>query len=657
MSQGTSERNSEAASPYLLQHLENISSPVPDFAATLSTRDEDHLENMSYIRARLPEVPESNQPILTRSERTRQPYLTEREFQNFTSESRRRMQRTLEARRHTPRASTGSQQEAAGTSYANRAPQQQSLYDWAPETGEESDEWDTRPYRFDVLNRSREHLPLQEQTHIRTIQRSIDAQRAARSRPRREPRDEPSGHLAAPHWAESLRNHSSSPRSEQSLSATAALLQSVERHRRYNARARQTMQGFILDRDRLNHEASTREVISSRLHRSENTRGTSPYSHYLAHSPSSSRDLRAAYRQMFLDNPSLTRLKHMMKYLSDLRHCDSAEDCDDLAAGLDFDTFSETAKPYPNPDFIMDVTVLQLPQYSSWLTPGAVFCGHQHSPQEPPTLMLNRDRESIRRHINTYQNSSARWNFEDEMPASLRTLADAERYVNSLSTHHLPPSIATAQASARPLLLDNWPVRVEIHAVDLQEMTLCGTMSASHIPDKLSPSSPDHKPGGKSMRSFFEGEIIDFQKHSLETENFRSDGLETDVTYWRQIGPFREIAKNLDKDWRNGEGLEDDEDEMARCLASREWIDNVLMQDWVLMRWKERCFVDESDSAWGLTISGFYYIAMKRDTGRIEGLYFDPGSQPYQRLTMLPEGTKEGASHSIRKEWPSFEFR
>ena len=33
---------------------------------------------------------------------------------------------------------------------------------------------------------------------------------------------------------------------------------------------------------------------------------------------------------------------------------------------------------------------------------------------------------------------------------------------------------------------------------------------------------------------------------------------------------------------------------------------------------------------------------MKRDTGRIEGLYYDPGSQPYQRLDLVPEGSRGG---------------
>ena len=579
----------DAPSPYL-QQLETIDSPVPDFAATLTTRHESADENMSYLRTRLPQLPETPESTFTRSERARQSYLTENEFRNFTSESRRRMLRNFDPSRRNAETTTEQQHETNGTSYANRVPQRQSLYDWAPgaEDDDETDpNWDPTRYRFDVLNRSREHLPLQEQNHFRSIQRSIDAQRAARSRPRREPRDEPSGRTSAPYWAESLRNNSSSPRSEQSLSATAALLQSVERHRRYNARARQTMQGFILDRDRLNHEGATPQVSSSRLHRSDIPRGMSPYSHYLAHSSSSSRDLRAAYRQMFLDNPSLTHLKHMIKYLSDLRHCTTVEECEALAADLDFDTLYETIKRYRDTDFVMNLTVLKPPQPSSWLMPGAVFSGSQHSPQESPALMLHRDREHIRRQVASHQAASGRWDFSDSMPASLRQLADAERYVSSLnpSYHAVPaPSASTNNTTSPNRSLDRWPVRVVILSVDLDKMTVSGTMSASQIPDKHPPTSPDHKPEGSSMNSFFEGEIIDFRKHSLETENFRSDGLETDVTYWRNIGPFGELSKKFVKE----EGAEDGEadEEMARCLGSRDWLENVLAREWILMRWK-----------------------------------------------------------------------
>ena len=517
-------------------------------------------------------MPESPDPALARSQRNRQAYLTENEFRNFTSESRRRMLRNFDTSRGNRDTTSERQNETSGTSYANRIPQRQSLYDWAPaveDDEEENSDWDPPPYRFDVLNRSREHLPLQEHNHFRSIQRSIDAQRAARSRPRREPRDEPSGRTSIPYWAESVRNNSSSPRSEQSLSATTALLQSVERHRRYNARARQTMQGFILDRDRLNHDGTTTQVTSSRIHRSDNTRGISPYSHYLAHSPSSSRDLRAAYRQMFLDNPSLTHLKHMIKYLSDLRHCTSIEECRALAADLDLDTLYETVESYGDSDFVRNLTILTPPQPSSWLMPGTVFSGYQHSPPESPAFMVHRDRAHIRRQVTSHQTVNGRWDYSDNMPASLRQLADAERYVSFISP---------------PRSRERWPVRVVLHSVDLDNMTVSGTMSASHIPDKLSPTSPDHKPDGSSMNSFFEGEIIDFRKHSLETENFRSDGLETDVTYWRNIGPFRELSKKIQGEGgaENGEA----EDEMARCLGSHDWLENVLGKEWVLMRWK-----------------------------------------------------------------------
>ena len=49
---------------------------------------------------------------------------------------------------------------------------------------------------------------------------------------------------------------------------------------------------------------------------------------------------------------------------------------------------------------------------------------------------------------------------------------------------------------------------------------------------------------------------------------------------------------------------------------------------------------DRAHAQWGLTISGFYYVALHRQTGRIDGLYYDPGSQPYQSLRMAPEGCK-----------------
>lgn len=124
------------------------------------------------------------------------------------------------------------------------------------------------------------------------------------------------------------------------------------------------------------------------------------------------------------------------------------------------------------------------------------------------------------------------------------------------------------------------------------------------------------------------------------------------------------------------------DEEVVRCLCSREWVGEVLNREWVLMRWKERCFVralrhvDPSSSlsgagaqqrvdgsaegeetgtrlhdveeGCGLTISGFYYVCMRRRDGRVEGLYYDPQSSPYQCLEL----------ESVRGGWfPKWGFR
>lgn len=63
----------------------------------------------------------------------------------------------------------------------------------------------------------------------------------------------------------------------------------------------------------------------------------------------------------------------------------------------------------------------------------------------------------------------------------------------------------------------------------------------------------------------------------------------------------------------------------------------------------ERCFITPSDARQGLTISGFYYISLRRETGEIEGLYYDPGSSPYQQLTLKP--------HFEKMVFPAYSFR
>jgi hypothetical protein len=69
------------------------------------------------------------------------------------------------------------------------------------------------------------------------------------------------------------------------------------------------------------------------------------------------------------------------------------------------------------------------------------------------------------------------------------------------------------------------------------------------------------------------------------------------------------------------------------------------------MRWKEQYFVNPASDC-GLTIAGFYYVALCRRTGRVRGFYFDPSSSPFQELELKVDvGSRSGygfSSSSIR---------
>jgi len=151
-------------------------------------------------------------------------------------------------------------------------------------------------------------------------------------------------------------------------------------------------------------------------------------------------------------------------------------------------------------------------------------------------------------------------------------------------------------------------------------------MEAYNIPDKTSPTRDAH------IVTFLEGEIVDFNIHTLETTSFKAD-TDIDSTYWRQLQPFRDLT----------------DDEMIKNIVSKRWITEELTKGWILMRWKERCFLTPTDARQGLTISGFYYISLCRHTGKIEGLYYDPGSSPYQQLSLKPEHSK--------MVFPAYDFR
>lgn len=61
----------------------------------------------------------------------------------------------------------------------------------------------------------------------------------------------------------------------------------------------------------------------------------------------------------------------------------------------------------------------------------------------------------------------------------------------------------------------------------------------------------------------------------------------------------------------------------------------------------EKHFVNTSEHTSGLTIAGFYYIAMRRSDGVIEGYYHDQQSTPFQHLCLQPTFEGRGFSSAI----------
>ncbi|KAF1360741.1 hypothetical protein EJ07DRAFT_113591 [Lizonia empirigonia] len=156
-------------------------------------------------------------------------------------------------------------------------------------------------------------------------------------------------------------------------------------------------------------------------------------------------------------------------------------------------------------------------------------------------------------------------------------------------------------------------------------MSLSATMEAYNVPSHphqhvpVLTSAAAHYTRTSSITTYLEGELLDLGTHTLLTESFASSP-ENDARYWRRLPPFSELA----------------DDEVGQALVSRSWWEGV-EREWVLMRWKERCFALFEDSGCGLTISGFYYVCLRRSDGVVKGLYYDPASSPFQCLELRSE--------------------
>ncbi|RMZ69938.1 vacuolar import degradation vid24 [Pyrenophora seminiperda CCB06] len=476
---------------------------------------------------------------------------------------------------------------------------------------------------------------------------------------------------------------------ESSLRSTAILQSAgVRRHPRFSARTRETATSEAPPR----HVAhrSLREMLAARnsLHSETTERDRD-------------RDRDTSARHMSMQRLSEARsspmLEHTVKYLSRIRHSSTIDESLECARDAGF--LSKDYFCLQHADFVADTFTIPTPSETSWLAPGAVLSGCQHA----TSIAATAANPASSRHPG--------------LPQPIRPWIWNP---NEASTSRSP------QLPEAPPQQDRWPVKVTIHHVDWDKMSLSATMEAYNVPShphshSILSTNSTWPPVTRtsSITTYLEGEILDFNTHTLLTESFKSNAA-NDATYWRKLPPFQKMS----------------DDEVIRSLTSKKWLTEVLGQEWILMRWKERCFVKSlnrstadpvqpppsttipsfpdgparnnhwtpsssvhasqlqpspyrivrnantgraeveitpqplfgtnnnnnnttsttsdaeqatfDDSGCGLTISGFYYVALDRRSGMLEGLYYDPQSSPYQCLKL------ESVRGGLRSAW---EFR
>ena len=365
-------------------------------------------------------------------------------------------------------------------------------------------------------------------------------------------------------------------------------------------------------------------------------------------------------RAMFLENT--------LKYLSELRSCTRYEEA--LSTAIDHGLATKEFFADKHDDFVMLLNETPPLPYSSWLQPGTVFEGHQHANNFNANLPHQAPMSTSRvEQINpNYRSTDASTTGFDHPLGSTRVVSfDTGR--TFLSYPPLPHLSKEARQDD-----DHWPVRVVIHSIDPEKITLQGTMEAYDVPQHPSSlsdlnSSNRPKAGKKNapITTYLEGHVIDLRTHSfltpaqpssktgsrstsvehvnphnpmLNSISFPSTSAATDVQNWLRLPPFSALADASTGTTGNANSAEDS---IARALLSKSKL-QAIHDEYIFMRWKERCFVHskrddncaateaerrgDQDRGHGLTISGFYYVSLRRADGAVEGLYYDPASSP-----------------------------
>ncbi|KAH0551193.1 hypothetical protein GP486_007480, partial [Trichoglossum hirsutum] len=555
----------------LLPQLHELDSPVPDFAATLTTQAED--DNLNFLRTRSRYPTNAGRTRSANDDIAEISYAEGRGLRRSLLMRQRFGQREQESRFYRDQA------------YGDRIPtyrpgQQQSVYDWAPASSDDEDDEETGQFLPPHLD----HDGVDELAGPHSVYASGSEYSAGRAGTPPPPFTHiPRTRTSSASRIPELSSHLSQP--SEPLLRNFAFMQSIRRHPRLSQRSRNQLQSYISERERSVHEGGRSTLRPSNMQMQTS-------------------ELRArvdAYRQRYLENPSGSSpapskwLEEAIKYLERLRFSSSYEDSLSSAAegGLVRDEFLSV----DHEDFVLDTASIDAPPESSWLKVGGVFEGSQYAAHDGHALLHRLS--------------------GDLSPGSLAA-------AGGLSQTDPRVLWASVHDSRNAVKEDRWPVKVTIHSIDYSTMQLSGTMEAFNVPDWQSET------GKSSIITYLEGEIIDFRTHSLETKNFPCTA-EVDGTYWRKLGPFA--------------GLDDSE--LVKTLISKKWLTEQLSKNWILMRWKEKCFITPSSHRSGLTISGFYYLSLRRSDGFIEGFYYDPTSSPYQQLTLKPG----------KRMFPTYDFR
>ncbi|KAF2403627.1 hypothetical protein EJ06DRAFT_519375 [Trichodelitschia bisporula] len=566
--QASSASSTSVYSPYLhaLQQIDGI--PVPDLAATLTNPAED-AANDAHLTFRTPVDPQGEWRAqnaesfaqyrlrMHTSTSTNNPnrMAQDRSAANDDRARRERLHRVL-ARLH----------RLHGTTYGDRIPTHNSLYDWSPASEGEDEEMELQA----ILRELRSQQPNATPESLRVLgQTQLEVERERRTRSH----------------ASQLQAGSTSQNPPSSL-YSAAILRAVRQHSRASARSPApapapdyTLQ-YTMDRERYTTEPEEYTTPTQAQPRPEPTDNTDPRP----------RMRRTVITDPFANGhpPPAPYLSSTIKYLADIRSSLSLQDSIAYGADAGIERWINTLY------CPAIVNIFDLPPLceTSLLAPGTVFSGQQRANPDLPSHTAPPGGSSS----NYQRRWELDWRWESprigtlphpaihDIPSRWTTNTYPGSSLHAYRSPHttVPPHAGTGSATGAPekYPAEQWPVTVTIHSVDYERMTLAATMKAYEVPTHPQPTcSSIGGPVGedarekKSITTYLEGELIDFRTHTLLTESFKSSPA-NDATYWRKLEPFKDMS---DK-------------ELLRRLLSAEYL-RKLGEEYVLMRWKERCFV------------------------------------------------------------------